>query len=105
MRISDWSSDVCSSDLSSVEMHANRSEASRLPDSLLRTADICFRSNNLERKSTIIVFVRAKGGTDASQACHDPRHRDDFRGGVDPHSRSVDDGPEVQGGSKRAPRG
>src|SRR3546814_13856582 len=75
MRISDWSSDVCSSDLSSVEMHANRSEASRLPDSLLRTAEICFRSNNLERKSTIIVFVRAKGGTDASQACHDPRHQ------------------------------
>src|SRR3546814_19914796 len=67
--------------MSSVEMHANRSEASRLPDSLLRTAEICFRSNNLERKSNIIVFVRAKGGTDASQACHDPRHRDDFRGG------------------------
>src|SRR3546814_7488346 len=78
--------------MSSVEMHANRSEASRLPDSLLRTAEICFRSHNLERTSTIIVFVRAKGGTDARQACHDPRHREDFRGRVDTGRRSVDEG-------------
>src|SRR3546814_13195435 len=76
-----------------VEMHANRSEASRRPDSLLRTAEICFRSNNFERKSHIIVFVRAIEGTDATKACHHPRHRCHYSGRNDPVSTSVADRP------------